>query len=137
MASTENSKNINFSQGADLSSDTGQNRALKLDANGRVVLTAAATDIMVGMIGEESADAVIGSGISMVTLVGKVKMIAAAAISIGDVIVPAAAGQVNGVANIGALAADSMGVGIALTAAGAQGDILQVFAMTIAAPHSV
>lgn len=137
MASTENSKNINFSQGADLSSDTGLNRALKLNSAGQVILTAAVTDICIGTIGEESADAVVGSGLSVVTLVGKIKMIAAAAISIGEVIVPAAAGQVNGVANIGALAADSMGIGVALTAAASQGDIIQVYAQTVAAPHSV
>lgn len=132
-------KAVNLVAGQDLNGDLFE--AVTIDSDGRVVKTAAATDVIVGVIGENpgrtTADGV--DTVPVVLLQGVILVKAGASFNAGSVVVSHGAttpGTVTGVAGTGALAADQMGIGIALEA-GAAGKVIRVLAQPIAAPHSV
>jgi len=138
--SYESTMAVNMIAGEDLRGDVFEILQIENDGGvGKVIKATAVTNTVIGVLGEEPrSDATTdGETVPVVLLQGKVMMKAGAAITAGQLIVPdATAGRVAGVANVGALAVDSMAIGIALESA-ADGDIFEVLAMPIAAPHSV
>jgi hypothetical protein len=106
---------------------------------GKVIKATAVTNTVIGILAENPRTDLTTDGLSVpvVLLQGKVAVKAGGAVTAGDLIVPdATAGRVIGVTGVGALAADSMAIGIALESA-VDGDIFNMLAMPIAAPHSV
>lgn len=160
MANAQAVKAVSLVAGEDLRG--GYAAALTINSSGQVVqpativpertgdaeptaaqLTAAratATAVIVGALAEEPAvdRATTGSAVP-VALVGGggvLKMKAGADITAGQLVIQAlTGGRVAGAADVGALVADQMAVGVALESA-ADGDIFSVLAQTIAAPHS-
>lgn len=139
MSATQNVKTVNLIAGEDLRNGLGLLVQVENDTNvGKVIKTTAVTQTPVGVIAENPRSDVSTDGytVPVVLLQGVVKMVAGAAITAGQLIVPdTTAGRVAGVANVGALAADSMAVGVALESA-ADGEFVEVLAQPIAAPHS-
>lgn len=123
MASFEANESVSLPAGEDLTGDL--NKLVQVASDGEVILVTAATQIPVGTCGEEVSAA--GLVTNVVLLKGIVKMVAHDnSIDPGDVVVPAAAGRVIGVANHAAMGADEVAVGVALDASAAQGDIVRV-----------
>ena len=137
--SYESTKAVNMIAGEDLRGDVFEILQIENDGGvGKVIKATAVTQTVIGVLGEEPrSDATTdGETVPVVLLQGIVMMKAGAAITAGQLIVPdVTAGRVAGVANVGALAVDSMAIGVALESA-ADGDIFRVLAMPIAAPHS-
>lgn len=135
MAISESTKAVNLIAGEDLRSDVYE--ILKFEDDGgvaKVIKCTAATDLVIGILGEnpDSEATTDGEMVPVVLLQGIVKMKAGAAITAGELIVPdTTPGRVAGVANLGAIAADSMAFGVALQTA-ADGDIFEVLAMPMA-----
>ena len=139
MSSENAAKTIDIVVGEDLNGDVYE--ALTIDSDGRVIKATAATDVIVGFLAEDPGRTTVdGTDSVPVALVGgggRVKVKAQAAITAGYLIIPTTtAGRVAGAANIGALIEDQMACGIALEAATAAGDIIEILAMPIGAPHS-
>lgn len=139
MASYEAARAVNLIAGEDLRSDVYEILKIEDDGNvGKVIKATGVTDTVVGILAENprSDASTDGETVPVALLEGVVKVKAGATITAGQLIVPdVTAGRVAGVANAGALAADSMAIGIALVSA-VDGDIFEMLAMTIAAPHS-
>lgn len=139
MASAQSTTAVNMIAGEDLRGDVYELLQVENDGDvGKVIKTTAVTNTPIGVLAEEPrTDATTdGETVPVVLLQGVVKMKAGATITAGQLIVPdVTAGRVAGVANVGALAADSMAVGVAMESA-VDGDIFEVLAMPIAAPHS-
>ena len=140
MASTQATRAVNLIAGEDLRGDLHEILQFENDTGvAKVIKATAVTDTVIGVLAEDPDGTATTDGetVPVVMLEGVVKMKAGATIAAGQLIVPdATAGRVAGVANVGALAADSMAIGVALQSA-VDGDIFEVFAMPIAAPHSV
>lgn len=97
------------------------NRAVKLDSNGDVVVTTAITDKVVGIALETKAS---GEYVDVITVNGvKQKVTASAAVTIGDDVMPTASGSGKCSTAAGATAKS---FGIALSAAAADGEIIEV-----------
>lgn len=123
MAAHQRNVSVNIPAGADL---TGLlHRLVQIASDGEVVLATAATQIPAGTVGEEVNAA--GKITSVILLQGVVKMVAHDnSIAAGEIVVPAAAGRVIGIADHATMTADTVGVGVALDASAAQGDIVRV-----------
>ena len=104
-----------FEAGADLS--TKQTFLVKQDANGRIVLSAAAGDNTLGALTNDPKQNQVGA----VRILGIAKITAGAAVTLGDQLISDAAGKV-----IPTAAAGDRIIGEALEAAGADGDIISV-----------
>jgi hypothetical protein len=103
----------------------GQYRAVKLDTTaGRVVVTSAITDLAVG-VALVAADAA-GDQLSVQTF-GVAKCVASGAITLGDQVMPTSSGSGKVVTAAGATAKS---LGVALQAAAADGDIIEVLLAT-------
>lgn len=139
MASFETARAVNLIAGEDLRGDLYEILQIENDGGvGKVIKATAVTETVVGILAEEPrSDATTdGENVPVVMLEGVVKVKAGATITAGELIVPdVTAGRVTGVANVGPLADDSMAIGIALKSA-VDGEIFEMLAMTIAAPHS-
>lgn len=139
MASVQSTKAVNMIAGEDLRGDLHEILQVEDDGGvGKVIKATAVTQTVIGMLGEEprTDETTDGETVPVVLLQGIVKMKAGGTVTAGDLIVPdSTAGRVVTVANIGALAVDSMAIGVALTT-GVDSDIVEVLAMPIAAPHS-
>lgn len=99
----------------------GQYRVVKLDSTeGRVIVTSAITDSAVG-VSMQSASA--AGELVPVQQFGKAKVVASGAVSIGDQVMPTGSGSGKCVTASGATAKS---FGVALTAANADGDIIEV-----------
>lgn len=137
--SYESTTAVNLIAGEDLRGDVFELLKFENDAGvAKVVKTTAVTDTAIGVLGENPrSDATTdGQTVPVVLLGGVVMMKAGAAITAGNLVIPhTTAGTVSGVANSGALPVDCMAVGVALRTA-AVGDIFDVLALPIAAPHS-
>ena len=139
MAVYESCTVITMIAGGDLRDDIY--KALTVDATGRVVLTDAVDDVIVGFLAENPRSDIATTGndvpVVLVGAGGRLKAKAAAAVTRGHLIVPSATanrnGQVGGVANIAALGANQMAIGFALETA-ADNQVFEILAMTIAAP---
>lgn len=138
MSTYENVKVVNLVAGENLDGDLYE--ALTIDSDGRVVKTTAATNVIVGVLAEDPGRTTVDGvdTVPVALLQGIILVKAGASFNAGTIVVShgaTTAGTVTAVANTGALAADQMGIGIALEA-GAAGKIIRVLAMPIAAPHS-
>jgi hypothetical protein len=140
MASFESTVAVNLIAGEDLRGDVFEILQIEDDGGvGKVIKATAVTNTVIGILAENPRTDLTTDGLSVpvVLLQGKVAVKAGGAVTAGDLIVPdATAGRVIGVTGVGALAADSMAIGIALESA-VDGDIFNMLAMPIAAPHSV
>ena len=135
MASYETVKTITLLAGESLVGDFAE--ILTLDTTGRAVKTSGATSRTIGVLAEEPPSATVGQPVAVAVIGGGgiIKMKAGATITAGQVVVPdATAGRVAGVAGLGNLVVDQMGLGTALSAAD-DGDIFPVLAQVMAAPH--
>ena len=128
MASHDGVKTVTLTAGAALVNGT----VLKVSAARTVIITAATTDVVVGVCAESVAS---GSDVPVALLQGIVEVKAGGTIAAGNICIPDATGTVTGAANLGALATDVVGIGIALTAA-ANGEIFEMIAQPIAAANS-
>lgn len=139
MASFENAEAVNMIAGEDLRNDVYEILQVENDSGvGKVIKATGVTNTVVGILAEnpDSDQTTDGLTVPVVLLKGVVNVKAGATITAGQLIVPdTTAGRVAGVANVGALAVDSMAIGVALESA-VDGDIFAILAMPIAAPHS-
>jgi hypothetical protein len=139
MAISEATVAVNMVAGEDLRGDVYEILQVENDGGiGKVIKATAVTDTVVGILGEDPDGTATTDGemVPVVMLQGIVKVKAGATITAGQLIVPdVTAGRVAGIANVGTLAVDSMAIGVALESA-VDGDIFEMFAQTIAAPHS-
>lgn len=131
MAGSESNRQLSLIAGSDFTGDL--HKVVEVTAANTVDVVGATTDVVVGTIAEE---VLIGVAVPITLLQGRVKVRAGAAITVGHLIVPAADGEVTGVASLAAIPVDSMAIGVALEAAGAAGDIIEMLAMPIASPHT-
>ena len=140
MASAQSTKTVSMIAGEDLRNNVYEILQVENDlGTGKVIKATAVTNTVIGVLAEDPDGTATTDGetVPVVLLEGVVKMKAGAVITAAQLIVPdVTPGRVAGVANVGALAADSMAIGIALESA-ADGDIFEVLAMSIAAPHSI
>lgn len=135
MARTQCEQEITLETGEDL--DGELYAAVTIDSTGRVVMTDAATEPIVGFVSMDPGPGV-GVAVRIMTVQGGgiVNARASAAITRGHIIIPTTTdGEVAGVANLGALAVDQQGAGIALDAATGANQIIRVLAQVMAAPH--
>lgn len=109
----------------------------------KVIKSAAATDVIVGVLAEDLGSTLAADGkvVPVYTIAhgGIIPMKCGGAVTAGEIAVSHGAttpGTIEGVAGLGALVADQMGIGIILES-GVTGDIVSVLAMPIGAPHSV
>lgn len=129
--SYESTKAVNLIAGEDLRGDVFELLALENDGGvAKVIKATGPTVTAVGILAEEPrSDATTDGETVPVVLIaagGKAMVKAGASITAGQlVIADSTAGRVAGVANIAALAADTMAIGIALESA-ADGDIFEV-----------
>ena len=141
MAVYESCTVVTMTAGGDLRSDIY--KSLQLNSAGRVVLTDAVTDVIIGYLAENPRSDIVTTGIDVPVVIvgggGRMKARAAAAVTRGHLIVPSAVsgkeGQVQGIANIAALVANQMAVGYALETA-AEDQVFEVLGMTIAGPNA-
>lgn len=138
MASSQFTKSVNILAGATLVG-APLAAALEIDATGRVILAASATSVIVGFLGEQpdQTQTTLGENVPVVVVGGGGvgKAVAGSAITAGQLIIPTTtAGKVDGIANIAALIANQMAVGIALEAATADNDVIAVLYMSLSGP---
>ena len=137
MASAQSTVAVNLVAGEDLRG--ALYNILVVNTSGQVVKATVVTETVVGILAEEPRTDAVSTGetVPVAILQGIVKVKAGGVVTAGDLVVPdATTGLVIGVTGVGALAADSMAIGIALVTA-ADGDIFEMLAMPVAAPHSV
>ena len=137
MASTEKACVVSLPAGAALRGH--QFDILKLNSSGQVVLTAAAKDIVVGVLWENPASEQ-GAGdnvaVALISGGGVLKVKAAEAIEAGALLIAHNDdGEAGHVADIGSLATDDTSFGIALEAA-ASGQIFKFLADRVSGPHT-
>lgn len=139
MASSQSTKAVNLIAGEDLRGDLYELLYVEDDADvGKVIKTTAVTQTAIGILAEEPRTDVTTDGliVPVALLEGVVQIKAGGTVTAGNLLVPdVTPGRVIGVAGAGALAVDSMAVGVALESA-VDGDIFEMLAMPIAAPHS-
>ena len=115
MSASENAMSLSLLAGAAFVADDF-GKCVEVSADNEVTLADGVTDTIVGILG--SAPAAQGDVVPVITLNGaRGKVKAGGTITAGQILVPAADGEVTGVANVAALAAGQMGVGIALEGA--------------------
>lgn len=141
MASMQNGKAVNLIAGEDLRGDVFEILQVENDGGvGKVIKATAVANTVVGILAEDPDSTATTDGetvpVALIAAGGVLKVKAGATITAGQLLVPdTTAGRVAGVASAAALAADSMAIGIALESA-VDGDIFEMLAMPIAAPHS-
>ena len=126
MASTQCVKIVSMRQGESLKGKL--NYALTINSAGRVIMTDAVTEVIIGTVASDPGVDTVGAPVSvaMVSGSGTLKVVANAAITRGHAVVPTATdGKVSGVA-IGTVSAQQA-MGIALEAASAADEVIEVF----------
>ena len=114
MANYQAVKVVSLPAGEDLTGDFAE--IVKLNASGQVVKVTAVTDVTIGVLSESAPSSDTGQGVPVALIGGGgiLKVKAGGAITAGQLIIPHGTdGRVNGIANIGALAANQMAFGIA------------------------
>jgi hypothetical protein len=125
MASFESAKSITLIAGSDFTGDLY--KVVEITADNTCDIVGALTDTVVGIVGEEVLS---GGNVPIVLLQGRVKVRAGAAITVGQVVIPATDGEVTG-ATQATLGDGVMGLGVALQAADNAGDIIEILAQPI------
>lgn len=101
-----------------------------INSSGLAALAASATAAIAGVIGMNAAS---GEAVPVNPLVGRLKVKAGGAITAGQLLVPDASGTVTGVADISAIPANAMSIGIALSDADS-GDVFDFWAQPMVSP---
>ena len=145
MASSQHTKAVNLIAGEDLRIATagGVYSLLQMENDGgvaKVIKSTGVTNTCIGFLAEEPRTDATTDGetvpVVLISAGGVGKARAGASITAGQLIVPdTTTGRVAGVTGVGALAVDSMAIGIALESA-SDGDIFEVLLGPIAAPHT-
>ncbi len=133
MASFESARAVNMIAGEDLRSDVYELLQIEDDSGvGKVIKATAVTQVVVGILGENPRTDLTTDGLSVpvVMLEGIVKVKAGGTVTAGDVVVVdgGTPGRAVTVADIAAMVADSMGIGIAMETV-ADGEIFSMLAM--------
>lgn len=123
MAVEERVELVSANTGADLSAAANQYKLVKLDSNGNVVLTAALTDVPLGVLYDTAAS----GRVVPVAVGGTAKAKAGGTIAAGD----AVATKADGTLQVAAAAAGQVAIGIARTG-GVSGDIISVLLRPVA-----
>lgn len=131
MASTESAKSVSMLAGSDLTGDLY--KVVRITADNTADLATTAIQTSVGIVGEEVT---IGRVFPVVLLSGRVKVLAGAAITVGELLIVDATSRVLGVADIDTLGVNEMAIGVALQAAGAAGEIIEMLGMPITSAAS-
>ena len=133
MASFQKAETVTLEAGAAFTNaDFG--KLVEMSATDRrVTIVDGTTDTIVGVLAETPKTE--GEGVAIALLHGILKMQAGGNVTAGQIAVPANDGQVTGVANIAALGADVMGVGVFVTS-GAEDEIVEVLAMPLVSATS-
>ncbi len=126
MAVSESTTSISLIAGEDLSGDLF--KCAKINSSGEMILVAATTDAVNGIVGEEVANGVSGN---LVLLTGRILVKAGATVTAGQLAVPADDGRVTGVADIAAIPTDSMSIGTFIDS-GVANDVVAIAAFTLA-----
>lgn len=134
MAYYESTRAVTLRAGEDLSA-ASIGSALKMNAEGRVILATAVTDIVIGVLGESGNAS--GTEVPVIMLGGILKMVCNSAIVRGNLVGSAAKGAATPagrIADIGDslddVTGNAMALGLALEA-GAAGEVISVLAMPI------
>ena len=143
MKGFQNVKVVNMIAGEDLRGDVYEALTVENDGGvGKVIKTAAGTDVVIGVLAENPRTDVTTDGLGVpVALIGAGGvglMKAGGAITAGELIISfggTTPGTVEGVASIAAIPVDTMCFGVALETA-ASGDIFPVLWMPVAGPHT-
>ncbi len=141
MASSQHVKTVDLLAGEDLRGDVFEILKMENDSGvAKVIKATGVTDTVIGVLAEDPDSDQTTDGLNVpvaqISAGGIILMKAGASITASNLIVPdTTAGRVAGVANVGALAVDSMAIGVALESA-VDGDVFRVLAGNIAAPHS-
>ena len=131
MATTDGACSLTLLAGAAFAAaDVG--KLVTVSGARTVSLVSATDDTVAGILGSTAAS---GEGVPVLELRGIVKIQAGATVSAGQIAVPAADGQITGVADIDAIGANVMGVGIILEA-GVDGQLVEVLAMPLVSAAS-
>lgn len=114
--------------------------ALTVNASGQVVRVSTATQVIVGVLGEEPGRVTTAGAdtVPVILLHGIILAKVGATVTPGQIAVSNGAttnGTLTGVAGLGNLAVDQMGVGVFLEG-GTAGQVVRMLAMPIGAPHS-
>lgn len=132
MATSSNVSTLSLIAGAAfVEADFG--KVVEVSGVRTVTLANATTDTVAGVLA--MAPAAIGDTVPVAELSGIIKVQAGGNITAGQILVPAADGQVTGVADINALGANVMGIGIALEA-GVAGQIIEAIGMPLTSAAS-
>ena len=132
MATFTASEGVSLTAGAAfVAADFG--KCLEVTGDQTVTIANAITDTIVGVLGY--APAASGDAVNVILLKGIIKVQAGGTITAGQIVVPAADGQVTGVADINALGANVMGIGVALEG-GAAGELIDVLAQPLTSAAS-
>ena len=124
MASTQCVKIVSMLQGESLKGKL--NYALTINAAGRVVMTDAVTEAIIGTVASDPGVDTVGAivSVAMVNGSGTLKVVANAAITRGHYVIPTTTdGKVAGAATV----TTQQAMGIALEAASAADEVIEVF----------
>ncbi len=140
MALYESAKAVNMIAGEDLRSDVYEVLKVENDGGiGKVIKATVILDTIVGILGEDPNAGITTDGLTVpvVLLKGIVKLKSGGTVTAGGLVIvdTGTPGHVVTVTNVGALADNSMAIGVALQTV-ADGEIFSMLAMPIAAPHS-
>ncbi len=135
MASYESAKAVNMIAGEDLRDDLYELLQIEDDGGvGKVIKATAVTQVVVGILAENPRSDLTTDGIvvPVVLLQGIVKVKAGGTVTAGDAVIVDAGtpGRAVTAANIAAMAADSMAIGIALETV-ADGEIFEMLAVPL------
>ncbi len=139
MALSESAKAVNMIAGEDLRSDVYEVLKVENDGGvGKVIKASVILDTIIGVLGEDPNASITTDGLTVpvVLLKGVVKLKAGGTVTAGGLVIvdTGTPGRVVTVTNVGALADNSMAIGVALQTV-ADGEIFSMLAMPIAAPH--
>lgn len=127
---TQNVENLSGIAGEDLRNNVYH--LVRYNSAGKLVKTTTATDLAIGVLAvapRTDADST-DRAVTYSVLKGRLIMVANAAVTVGQVLVPATvAGRVNPVANVAAIPAGGVAVGVALSPATAAGQLIEVQAL--------
>lgn len=131
MASTESAKSVSMLAGSDLRTDLF--KVVRITAANTVDLVTDPIQTAIGLVGEAVN---IGETVPVVLLSGRIKVLAGAAISVGELLIADATSRVVGIADIDTLGVNEMAIGVALEDAAAAGDVIEMLGMPITSAAS-
>ena len=137
MAATQCVKIISLPQGESLKGK--MNHAVTLNSSGQVIMTDGTGEIIYGTVASDPGVDTVGEIVSIAQVNGSgvLKVVANAAITQGHLVVPTTTdGKVAGVNGIAGLSAEQQAMGVALEAATAADQVIEVLCHPVGPPTS-